>query len=107
MTRHPSPIHAKPVDAAGHHVPSESCSCGVVLAVDMTEPGRVVYVHRHAPVVPDPPPDADRLIWHSRERIEAHPQGRGPAMGSAPQTETRVVILHESALAVTAAPRNE
>ena len=70
MNRHPSPVHAKPVDAAGHHVPSESCSCGVILAVDMAEPGRVVYVHRHnAPGPPDaPPPDADRLLWRSRER---------------------------------------
>jgi hypothetical protein len=70
VNRHPSPIHAKPVDAAGRHVPSASCSCGVILAVDMAEPGRVVYVHRHnAPGPPDaPPPDADRLLWRSRER---------------------------------------
>jgi hypothetical protein len=67
MTRHPSPIHAKPVDAAGNHVPSQSCPCGVVLAVDMLEPGRVVYVHRHATWPRDvPPPEADALLWRTR-----------------------------------------
>ena len=63
MTRHPSPVHAKPVDAAGHHVPSESCPCHPILATSMTEPGQVVYVHRHAPVIADPPPEADALLW--------------------------------------------
>jgi len=62
VNRHPSPIHAKPVDAAGRHVPSVSCSCGVILAADMAEPGRVVYVHRHAiwprdDAPPDPAPE--------------------------------------------------
>ena len=67
MTAHPSPIHAKPVDAAGRHVPSESCPCGVILAVDMAEPGRVVYVHRHAPWPrDDAPPEADALLWRTR-----------------------------------------
>jgi len=46
MTR---PIHAVPLDAAGRHVPSTTCPCRPIEAVDMLEPGRVVLVHRHAP----------------------------------------------------------
>jgi hypothetical protein len=67
MTAHPSPIHAKPVDAAGHHVPSTTCPCRPIEAVDMLEPGRIVLVHRHAPNPPDAPPN-DAILWHSRER---------------------------------------
>ena len=49
MTRHPAPIHDVPLDAPGRHVPSTTCPCRPIQAVDMLEPGRVVVVHRHAP----------------------------------------------------------
>ena len=64
-------MHALPVDAAGHHLPIESCPCHPILATDMSEPARVVYVHRHATWPRDvPPADADALLWRSRERRE-------------------------------------
>jgi hypothetical protein len=61
-------IHALPVDVAGTHFPSEFCACHPVLAADMAEPGRVVYCHRHNAPREVPPPEADRLLWRSRER---------------------------------------
>jgi len=70
VTAHPSTIHGVPVDAAGRHVASPSCPCRPVLCADLLEPARIVYAHRHnAPGPPDvPPPDADLLLWRSRER---------------------------------------
>lgn len=49
MTRHPVPVHALPVDAAGDHRPSASCPCRPILAVSITTPALTVYVHKHAP----------------------------------------------------------
>jgi hypothetical protein len=70
MTPRPSHIHAKPVDASGHHVPLESCPCRPILAADMAEPSRVVYVHRHATWPRDDvPPGADALLWRSGEKV--------------------------------------
>jgi hypothetical protein len=90
MTANPPTIHGVPVDAAGRHVASPSCPCRPVLCADLLEPARIVYAHRHAPDVPDVPPDA--LLWRSREaRAVGHdtspvpPQrGRGDPTGSRP-----------------------
>jgi hypothetical protein len=72
MTRHPSTIHVRPLDATGDHAASQTCRCNPIQATDMLEPGRVVIVHRRMPDVPDvPPPGADSLLWRSRARRDA------------------------------------
>jgi len=80
VTAHPSTIHGVPVDAAGRHVASPSCPCRPVLCADLLEPARIVYAHRHnAPGPPDVPPEADRLLWRSRERRGGMPVENSPA----------------------------
>ena len=66
MTR---PVDAVPIDARGDHRPSDACPCRPIQGTDLLEPGVVVRIHRRMPDPSDaPPPDADRLLWRSRER---------------------------------------
>jgi hypothetical protein len=63
------PVDAIPIDARGDHRPSDSCPCVPIEGSDLLEPSVRVRIHRHIPDRPDaPPPDADRLLWRSRER---------------------------------------
>lgn len=73
MTR-PS-VDAVPLFARGDHRPSDSCACRPIAAEDLCEPRTVVRIHRRMPDPSDaPPPDADALLWKSREAM-----GRGGA----------------------------
>jgi hypothetical protein len=65
-----TPIHAIPLDAAGRHVPSQTCPCGVIQATDLLEPGRLVLIHRHAIWPRDDAPEADALLWRSAEKVK-------------------------------------
>jgi hypothetical protein len=67
MTR--PPVDAIPIDARGDHRPSDRCPCRPIAADDLLEPRVVVRIHRRMPDPSDaPPPDADALLWRSRER---------------------------------------
>ena len=50
-------IHAIPLDAAGRHVPSQTCGCRPIQGTDLEEPGRIVLIHRHA-------------VWPSDHRVD-------------------------------------
>jgi hypothetical protein len=66
MTR--PPVDAVPILARGDHRPSASCPCQPIEASDLLEPSVVVRIHRALPDPRDAPPEADRLLWRSREQ---------------------------------------
>jgi hypothetical protein len=63
-------VDAIPIDAAGDHRPADDCSCIPIEGSDLLEPSIRIRIHRHAAIWsrPVPPPDADLLLWRSRER---------------------------------------
>ena len=63
-------VDAIPIDAAGDHRPADNCPCIPIEGSDLLEPGIRIRIHRHAAIWsrPVPPPDADLLLWRSRDR---------------------------------------